>query len=578
MPPPQNGKPPSPPSELSGALRRCRGAFFGIGVFTALINVLMLTGPLFMLQIYDRVLPSRSMPTLVGLAILMAALFAIQGLLDGIRARVLQRIGLSIDNLLSGRVFDAVLRLPLRMRGGGDGLQPMRDLDQIRNFMGGGGPSAFFDLPWMPLYIFVCFMFHPLIGYAAIGGAVLIVLISLSAELLSRAPANTSARLAGPRNAALEAGRRNAEAVAAMGMGHRLRDRWQATNSEYLESQQRAADRTSGLGSLARSTRMVVQSLVLGLGAYLVIYGEATAGVIIASSILVSRALAPVEFAVAHWRGFVATRLGWRRLNDLFAALPEQSTSLQLPKPEKSLSVEHVSAVPPGGTRLVVQDINFALEAGRALGVIGPSGSGKTSLARLIVGAWQPVRGTVRLDGAAIDQWAPERFGEHIGYLPQDVELFGGTVADNIARFEVDPSSTDVIKAAKAAGVHDLILALPDGYETQLGEGGSALSAGQQQRIALARALYGEPFLVVLDEPNSNLDAPGEEALTDAIVGVRRRGGIVVVIAHRPSAIAAVDQVLAMANGRQRAFGPKDEVLRSTLRPVAPQFPRTATP
>ena len=558
-------------------MRQCRGALIGIGVFTALINVLMLTGPLFMLQVYDRVLPSRSLPTLVGLAILMAVLYAIQGLLDGIRGRVLQRIGLSIDTLLSARIFDAILRLPLRMRGSGDGLQPMRDLDQIRSFMGSGGPSAFFDLPWIPLYVFVCFLFHPLIGYAAIGGAVVIVGISLSAEFLSRGPSRTSAMLAGPRNAELEAGRRNAEAVAAMGMGHRLRARWQTTNAEYLESQQQAADRSGGLGSLARSMRMVVQSLVLGLGAYLVIYGEASAGVIIASSILVSRALAPVEFAVAHWKGFVATRLGWHRLNSLLAALPAQAASLELPKPEKTLSVEGVTAVPPGSTRMVVQDVAFSLKAGGALGIIGPSGSGKSSLARLIIGAWHPVRGKVRLDGAALEQWSPERLGEHIGYLPQDVELFDGSVVDNIARFESDPDSEKVIHAAKAAGVHDLILGLPEGYETRLGESGSALSAGQRQRVALARALYGEPFLVVLDEPNSNLDAPGEEALTNAIVGVRRRGGIVVVIAHRPSAIAAVDQVLAMANGRQVAFGPKDEVLRNALRPVAPQVQRAAS-
>jgi len=562
----------TPPStELAGALRSCRGALVGIGVFTALINVLMLTGPLFMLQVYDRVLPSRSMPTLVGLAILMAVLYSVQGLLDGIRARVLLRVGLSIDNSLSGRVFDAILRLPLKMRSGGDGQQPMRDLDQIRSFLGSGGPSAFFDLPWMPLYVFICFLFHPLIGYAAIGGAVVIVGISLSAELLSRRPSAESARLAGPRNAELEAGRRNAEAVAAMGMGHRLRTRWQATNAEYLERQQQAADRASGLGALARSTRMVVQSMVLGLGAYLVIYGEASAGVIIASSILVSRALAPVEVAVANWKGFVATRHSWHRLSDLFAALPAQEPPLELPTPEKALSVEGASVAAPGTTRLVVQDVTFSLQAGGALGIIGPSGSGKSSLARMIIGAWQPVRGKVRIDGAALEQWSPEKRGEHVGYLPQDVELFDGSVADNIARFEDRSNSEDVISAAMAAGVHELILGLPDGYETKLGEGGSGLSAGQRQRIALARALYRDPFLIVLDEPNSNLDAPGEEALTNAIVGVRHRGGILVVIAHRPSAIAAVDQVLAMADGRLQAFGPKDEVLSTTLRQVAPQ-------
>jgi ATP-binding cassette subfamily C protein len=496
--------------------------------------------------------------------------------LDGIRARVLQRIGRSIDSLLSARVFDAILRSPLSRGAGGDGLQPMRDLDQIRSFMGGGGPSAFFDLPWMPLYIFVCFLFHPLIGYAAIVGALIIVVISLAAEFLSRGPSTVSARLAGPRNAALEAGRRNAEAVAAMGMGQRLRTRWAKTNAEFLDGQQQAADRTSGLGSLARSVRLLIQSLILGLGAYLVIYGEASAGVIIASAILVSRALAPVEQTVAHWKSFVATRLAWHRLNELLATMLDPSALLELPAPQQSLSVEQVSAVPPSSTRLVVHDVAFSLAAGDGLGIIGPSGSGKSSLARLLVGAWQPARGKVRLDGAALDQWSPEQLGPHVGYLPQDIELFDGTVAHNIARFEPAPNSEDVIMAAKAAGVHELILGLPQGYETQLGEAGSALSAGQRQRVALARALYREPFLVVLDEPNSNLDAAGEEALTSAIKGIRQRGGIVAVIAHRPSAIAAVNLVLVLADGRQKMFGPKDEVLRTAPRPVAAPIQRAA--
>jgi ATP-binding cassette subfamily C protein len=531
-----------------------------------------------MLQVYDRVLPARSMPTLVGLALLMAALYAVQGLLDGIRARVLQRIGLTLDNSLSGRVFDAVVQLPLTMRaGGGDGLQPMRDLDQVRSFLAGGGPSAFFDLPWMPLYVFVCYLFHPLIGHAALGGAVVIVLISLSAEFLARGPATAGARLAVPRTGVLEASRRNAESVAAMGMGGRLRSHWHSINVEFQDSQQRAADRTSGLGALARVTRMVLQSFVLGLGAYLVIHGQASAGVIIASSILVSRALAPVELAVSHWRGFVATRQSWRKLNELFVSLPMASTSLELPAPKAKLSIENVTGAPPRSARLVVQDVSFSLQAGDGLGIIGPSGSGKSSLARLVVGAWTPVRGKVRLDGAALEQWSRERLGEHIGYLPQDVELFDGSVAANIARFAAAPDANEVITAAKAAGVHELILGLPEGYETRLGEGGSALSAGQRQRIALARALYREPFLVVLDEPNSNLDASGEEALTNAIIGVRRRGGIVVVIAHRPSAIAAVDQILVMADGRQQALGPKEEVLRTALRPVTPQTQRAVS-
>ena len=311
---------------------------------------------------------------------------------------------------------------------------------------------------------------------------------------------------------------------------------------------------------------MVIQSGVLGLGAYLVIHGQATAGLIIAGAILSARALAPVELAIANWKGFVAARQGWRRLDDLLKALPRTDEPMALPRPSSEVSVEAVSVVPPGLNRFVVQDVAFALRAGQGLGVIGPSASGKSSLARTLVGIWRPVRGKVRLDGAALEQWSPEALGQHVGYLPQDVELFAGTIAENIGRFEADPDPAAVIAAAKAAGVHDLVLRLPDGYDTRIGEAGAGLSAGQSQRIALARALYRDPFLVVLDEPNSNLDGEGEEALTQAILGVRARGGVVVVIAHRPSALAGVDRILMMVDGRQQAFGPKEEVLSKVLR------------
>nr|WP_258570888.1 type I secretion system permease/ATPase [Flavimaribacter sediminis] len=563
-------------AELAQTLNRSRKALLGVALFSSVINILMLSGPLFMMQVYDRVLPSRSIPTLIALAILVGLLFAIQGVLDGIRARILQRVGRSFDSFLSGRVFNTILRLPLAKPAHGDGLQPVRDLDQIRMFLGSAGPAAFFDLPWMPLYIVVCYLIHPLIGYAAIAGALVIVAVSLTAEFANRGPSREAAELAGPRNSVLDAGRRNAEVVAAMGMSERLRSRWESINSKYLDSQQKAADRTSGLSSIARTFRLFIQSMVLALGAFLVIENEVTTGAIIASAILVSRALGPVEQAVAHWKNLVAARISWRRLGELLKVMPDQPNALQLPAPQKSLSVEHVTAVPPGSKRLVVQDIAFALSAGDGLGVVGASGSGKSSLARLLIGAWRPVRGTVRLDGASLDQWSSEQLGAHIGYLPQDIELFDGSVADNICRFDPDAKDEDVIAAAMAAGVHELILKFPDGYETQLGEGGSALSAGQRQRVALARALYRDPFLVVLDEPNSNLDGAGEEALTSAIRGVRKRGGVVVVIAHRPSAIAAVNLVLAMGEGKQMGFGPKEEIVSTTPRPVK-QVERTVS-
>jgi PrtD family type I secretion system ABC transporter len=553
-------------SELGESFSRCRHAFIGIGLLSGLINVLMLTAPLFMLQVYDRVLPSRSVPTLIGLAILTAGLFMFQGVLDAIRGRVLQRIGGTINESLSTRIYNAVACLPLKTRGGGDGLQPIRDLDQIRGFLASTGPSAFFDLPWMPLYVGVCFLFHPLIGVAAGFGALVLVVLTLSTEFATRAPAKAATALGADRYALLEASRRNAEVLQAMGMRPRFSARFEAVNDNYSRNQRRASDRAGVLGAISRVTRLVLQSFVLGLGAYLVINQEATAGVIIASSILVSRALAPVELVIANWKGFVSARQARKRLNDLLLFLPMRPASLQLPKPSADLSVEAASANPPGTAQTVLHDITFALKAGDGIGIIGPSASGKSSLARLIVGVWQPVRGKVRLDGAALDQWPPETLGQHIGYLPQNVELFDGTIAENISRFEEVQNADDIIAAARSAGVHELIVALPGGYETGIGEAGAGLSAGQRQRIALARALYRDPFLVVLDEPNSNLDGEGEQALTAAILGVRSRGGIVVVVAHRASALAAVDQVLMLNQGRQQAFGQRDEVLRAVTR------------
>jgi ATP-binding cassette subfamily C protein len=351
-------------------------------------------------------------------------------------------------------------------------------------------------------------------------------------------------------------------------MEDRSTARWSDANRKYLEAQQRTSDISGGLGVLSKVFRMMLQSGVLAVGAYLVIHGEATGGIIIAGSILSARALAPVELAIANWRGFIAARQSWRRLSELLSALPVIEDPLPLPKPQNVLAVEGVTLTPPGHQRIVAQDLSFQLRAGQGLGVIGPSASGKSSIARALVGVWRPVQGKVRLDGAALEQWSPEALGPHIGYMPQDVELFGGTIAENIARFIPNADPNSVIRAAQAAGVHEMILGFPEGYSTQIGEAGQFLSAGQRQRIALARALYGDPFLVVLDEPNSNLDAQGEAALTQAIQSVRARGGIAIIIAHRPSALAGVDMVLMMNQGRVQAFGPRDEVLRQVLQPA----------
>ena len=554
-------------SELGEALRACRTAFLGVGIMSCMINLLYLTGSLFMLEVYDRVLPSRSVPTLIGLIILAGGLYVAQGILDLIRGRILGRIGTSLDEAINARVFDIVVRLPLTAGGRNEGLQPLRDLDNVRSFLGSMGPGAFFDLPWLPFYLAICFAFHVLIGVTALIGAIILVTLTLMTEFMSRAPARQALGLAARRNDLAAASRRNAEVLVAMGMTGRLSRRWGEANQNYLDGNQRASDVSGGLGAIAKVSRMMLQSTVLAVGAYLVIYQEATAGIIIAGSILSARALAPVDLAIAHWKSFMAARQSWRRLNHLLDSIPVRATPTLLQAPSSRLSVEAVSVVPPGDQRLIVQDVTFELAAGNGLGIIGPSGSGKSSLVRALVGVWQPARGKVRIDGAALDQWSSDVLGRYVGYLPQDVELFAGSVAQNICRFDPEATSDKIIAAAKEAGVHEMIIKMREGYDTQVGEQGTALSAGQAQRVALARALYDNPFLIVLDEPNSNLDTEGDEALTRAIRAARERGAIVVVVAHRPIGIEAVDQLLVLKDGRMQAFGPKETVLAQVLQP-----------
>jgi ATP-binding cassette, subfamily C, type I secretion system permease/ATPase len=557
-------------SELAAALASCRRAFFAIALFSGMSNILMLTGALFMLEIYDRVIPSRSVPTLVALLILAGGLYAAQGFIDAIRSRILVRIGHSLDEAMSMRVYDVIVRLPLKVGGKAESMQPIRDLDTVRGFLSGTGPVALFDLPWMPIYLAICFLFHTYIGLAALAGAIVLVTLTIVTELQTRRPTRSATQFAVARNALMEASRRNAEAITAMGMVGRIAQRWGDLNRNYVASSGSASDVAGGLGAMSKVLRLFLQSAILAVGAWLVIHQESTAGIIIAGSILGARALAPVDLAIANWRGFVAARQSWHRLSRLLGHLPVRAEPMALQPPAKTLIVQNAAVCPPGEQKVVCQDVNFSLAAGKALGVIGPTASGKSSLARMLVGVWTPVRGSVRLDGASLDQWSPEALGRHVGYLPQDVELFAGTVAQNIARFEEPPDAEAVIAAARAAGVHELIINLPDGYETNVGEHGGALSAGQAQRIALARALYRDPFLIVLDEPNSNLDAEGDGALTQAILGIRARGAVAVVVAHRPSAIAGVDYILVMAKGRQQQFGPKEEILNRMIQPSTP--------
>jgi PrtD family type I secretion system ABC transporter len=562
-----------PRLELDDALRAFRKALMGVGLVSLMINLLYLTGSMFMLEIYDRVLPSRSVPTLVGLSILAGGLYLTQGVLDLIRGRILGRIGVSLDESLGASIFSAVVHLPLMVGSRNEGLQPIRDLDTVRSFLSSTGPGALFDLPWLPLYLAICFAFHPLIGLTALAGAVLLIALTLLTEFLTRGPVKEATQLAGRRGGLASASRRNSEAVVAMGMTQRLAARWHTANAAYLASQQRAADVAGGLGAISKVMRMVLQSAVLAVGAWLVINQEATAGIIIAGSILSARALAPVDLAIANWHGLISARQSWQRLNRMLSVIPDQNLPTQLAPPARKLLVEGLVVAPPGEQKVVVQNVSFAIEAGHGVGIIGPSGSGKSSLVRALVGVWKPAHGKVRLDGAALDQWSHEMLGRHIGYLPQDVELLSGTIAQNIGRFDPEAASSDVIAAAIEAGVHDIIVKMSAGYDTQIGEQGSVLSAGQAQRIALARALYGKPFLLVLDEPNSNLDAEGDSALTRAVQSVRARGGIVVVVAHRPVGVEGVDQILMLKDGRLQAFGPKDEVLGQILQRPQPVPP-----
>ena len=501
-----------PRSEISAFLRSCRRIFWALAAFSGLSNLLMLTGSFFMLQVYDRVLPGRSIPTLVALLFLATVLYAFQGGLDLVRNRISARIGRYFDERLGLRVFDSLVRLPLKTRGDGDGMQPLRDLDQVRSFLSGGGPIALFDLPWMPIYLGICFLFHFWIGVTAVIGGLLLVAITALTEVRTRGPAKASSRLAISRSALAAEGRRNAEVLHAMGMRRQAAQRWQAINIKYLAAHETASDVASGLGGLSKIFRSFLQSLVLAVGAVLVINQESTAGIIIAGSILTARALAPVETAIANWKGFVAARQSGQRLDQLLELLPKEKELLALPAPTEAFVVEQVYVAAPDSEKLIVSDVSFQLRKGEAVGIIGPSGAGKSTLARALVGVWPRLRGKIKLDNAALDQWSSEALGKHIGYLPQDVELFDGSIAVNIAQFDLKATPDAVLEAARIAGVHELILSFPDGYGTQVGEGGVSLSAGQRQRIGLARAFYGNPFLIVLDEPTSNLELRGRSS------------------------------------------------------------------
>lgn len=554
------------------------GSYRGIGIFllvlSGVINVLALTGAFYMLQIYDRALPSGSVPTLIALSALAIGFYVFQGVFDILRSQILVRLGARLDNKLAPLAHEVVIEMTRYGYSTSEALERGRDVDTVRGFLASQAPMALFDLPWMPLFLAFVYLLHPWLGLLTLAGALVLCGLTIATEIMTRRTSREMHQAAVTRNTIADSHARNADILKAMGFGSRAVARFKKANARHLEIQTRTSDVSGSFSGLAKVLRMMLQSAILGLGAFLTIKGELSAGAIIACSVASSRALAPVDLAIGNWKVIAAARRSFRRLKQTLASIDDESKVLDLPKPSRSLKVENITVVAPGTGAVLLSEFSFELKAGQALGLIGPSGGGKTSLAKGIVGVWPLLRGSVRLDDADLDQFRADTLGSSIGYLPQDVSLLDGTIAENVSRFDREPDARKIVAAAQAAGVHELIVRLPEGYQTELGPSGMALSAGQRQRIGLARALYGDPFLVVLDEPNSNLDNEGEAALSEALVKIKERGGIVIVIAHRPRALFAVDTVGVVQAGKLVALGPKDEILKDSVRPV--KFPAVA--
>ncbi|RMO64125.1 ABC transporter ATP-binding protein [Pseudomonas syringae pv. aptata] len=550
------------PAPLYKALADYKSALIGVGCFTALINVLMLAPSIYMLQVYDRVLTSQNQTTLAMLTLMVVGFFAFIGLLEMIRSFVVIRIGSELEKRFNLRVYQAAFESNLHA-GQRQAGQALGDLTFIRQFLTGPALFAFFDAPWFPIYLAVIFLFDPWLGVLASVGTVLLVGLACLNEWLTRKPPLAEASGYSQQSAQLATRHlQQAEAIQAMGMLEVLRRRWFHVHGRFLALQNRASDTGAVISSISKALRLCLQSLVLGLGALLVINGDMTAGMMIAGSILMGRVLSPIDQLIAVWKQWSSARLAYGRLDQLLKTYAEPAPRMPLPAPRGQISAEQVSAAPPGKTSPTIQQVSFQLQAGEVLGVLGASGSGKSTLARVLVGVWPALGGTVRLDGADMHRWDREALGPYIGYLPQDIELFGGSVAENIARFREGDASA-VVAAAQLAGVHELILRLPQGYDTRLGDDGAGLSGGQKQRVALARALYGDPRLVVLDEPNSNLDAAGEAALTQAIAELKTRGCTVVLVTHRTQSLNQTDRLLVLSEGRMQAFGATAQVLQA---------------
>lgn len=563
-------------NELTAALQACKKSFRSLMTFSAAINILALTPSIYMLQVYDRVLASSNETTLVMLTLIVIGLFLLAGLLEASRTFILVRVGNKLDVALNQRVFNSAYEQQLKSGMSGNAGQSLRDLTTVRQFLTGNGVLAFFDTPWIPIYMAVIFMFHPVLGLLAVAGAMVSVTLTYANSRQTDRPLSEANKLAVKSGNIADSNLRNSEVIEAMGMLGALRGRWLEEHYKFLALQAEASDKAAVWTHASKYFRIFLQSAALGLGAFLVIEQSMTPGMMIAGSILIGRALAPIDQLIGAWKSYSGAKQSYLRLVKLLESAPEGAEGLKLPDPKPSLVFESVTAAAPGTRNFIVKNLNVTVKEGSIVGVIGPSGAGKSTFARLAIGVWKPQAGIVRLDGADINQYSREHIGPFIGYLPQEVELFGGTVAENIARFgELD--SGKIVQAAKAAGVHQMILNLANGYDTMLGERGAGLSGGQKQRLGLARALYGAPKLLVLDEPNSNLDDAGEQALLAALTGQREAGNTVIVMSHKTSILSITDALIFMRDGGIAAAGPTAEVLKAISQQAAQQQ-KPATP
>ncbi len=552
--------------ELRKAIRAQSPLLWSVFLFSIFVNLLLLTGPLYMLQVYDRVLGSRSEATLLALSLLVIFLFLVMGILDFVRARVMARIGARVQSNLDMRVFSAALRRMGILPGDPLATAAQRDLEAIQRLWASSVLMAVFDIPWALMFFAAIFVFHPILGWAAVGGGAVLVVVTVLNQRMTQGPINRANGSTLRAELMSDQIKQEAEAIQALGMVGSAFSRWQGARQQALGNTLEASDLSGNFSAMTKTFRMFLQSAMLGLGAWLVLRGELTSGAMIAGSILLGRALAPIEQSIGQWAVVTRAQEANRRLSELLSRVPPEPERTVLPRPRAILEVQNLTVVPPGESLPVLKMVNFKLEPGQALGVIGPSGAGKSSLARALIGAWRPNNGNVRLDGATLDQYDPDTLGSYIGYLPQRITLFEGTIAENISRLSAERDDAKIVAAAQLAAAHDMITCLPEGYDTKISAIGGRLSGGQMQRIGLARALYGDPVFLVLDEPNSNLDNDGSMALNLAIRAMKDKGRSVLIMAHRPAAIQECDLLLVLEDGARRAFGPRDTVLREMVK------------